>query len=155
MIDNRPLGASRSPAPKSPPMRRLIICQFAADEAARIDLLWSRALKELRKDAAGLPRSALLRALTRKGLDLTMTIRTVKPDEILRDVTAVRFEYLLAAAEYERLSERQDRWPTAAPPLACFLRPILRVAREVAELQPDFAQEVLLARFPRHKDRDA
>lgn len=33
-------------------MRRLIICQFSAEEAARIDLLWSRVLKQLRKDTA-------------------------------------------------------------------------------------------------------
>jgi hypothetical protein len=136
-------------------MRRLIICQFAAAEAARIDLLWSRVLKELRKDTSGLPRSALLRALTRKGLDLTANDRKVKPDEILRAVTAVRFEYLLTDRDYDRLSERQDSWPTAAPPLACFLRPILRIALEVAELQEDFAHEVLMARLARRKEHDA
>ena len=135
-------------------MPRLIICQFDAKEAARIDLLWSRALKELRKDTAGLPRSALLRALTRKGLDLTATDRKVKPDEILRDVTAVRFEYLLTDRDYDRLSERQDSWPTAAPPLACFLRPLLRIALQIAELQEDFAHEVLLARLARRKEHN-
>ena len=135
-------------------MRRLIICQFGAEEAARIDLLWSRVLKELRKDTAAIPRSALLRALTHKGLTLTAAPeRSVKPDAVLRDRTAVRFEYLMSGKDYERLSERQDRWPTAAPPLACFLRPILRVALSVAELQADFANEVLLARLPRHKER--
>lgn len=136
-------------------MRRLIICQLGASEAARIDLLWSRMLKELRKDTAALPRSALLRALTRKGLDLTSADRTVKPEDMLRDVAAVRFEYLLTDKDYERLSDLQDRWPSAAPPMACFLRPILRIALEVAELQEDFAAEVLLARIPRGKERNA
>lgn len=135
-------------------MHRLIVCQFCAEEAARIDLFWSRVLKELRKDAAALPRSALLRALTRKGLHLTATGQTVEPDEILRDVTAVRFEYLLTRSDYDRLSDRQDRWPTAAPPLACFLRPLLRIALQVAELQKDFAQEVLSARLARRKEHN-
>jgi hypothetical protein len=141
--------------PESIDMRRLIICQFSAGEAARIDLFWSRMLKQLRKDSAALPRAALLRALTRKGLHLTAADRTVKPDEILRDVTAVRFEYLLPDNDYERLSERQDTWPSAAPPLACFLRPILRIALQVAELQEDFAKEVLVARFARRKERES
>lgn len=136
-------------------MRRLIICQLCAGEAGRIDLFWSRMLKELRKDSAALPRSAVLRALTRKGLDLTAADRTVKPDTVLRDVTAVRFEYLLTERDYERLSDRQDRWPSAAPPMACFLRPILRIALQVAELQADFANEVLLARLTRRKEREA
>ena len=135
-------------------MRRLIVCQFGAGEAARIDLFWSRMLKELRKDSAALPRSAVLRALTRKGLDLTAADRMVKPDTILRDVTAVRFEYLLTERDYERLSERQDRWPSAAPPMACFLRPILRTALHLAELQADFANEVVLARMSRRKERE-
>ena len=100
-------------------------------------------------------RTALIRALLRKGLDLAKT-RELKLDS-LQDEETKRVEYKVSSSEFERLTNLQKTYQselpgTALPALASLQRAVIRLAIPEAETQatfPAFAQDVLLSRLKR------
>ena len=100
-------------------------------------------------------RTALVRALLRKGLDLAKT-RELKLDS-LRDEGTERIEYKVSSSEFERLTNLQKTYQselpkTALPALSSLQRAVIRLAIPEAETQgmfPAFAEDVLLSRLKR------
>lgn len=100
-------------------------------------------------------RTALVRALLRKGLDLAET-REIRLDS-LRDEETERIEYKVSSREFERLTNLQKTYQsefpgTALPVLAGLQRAVVRLAIPEVETEatfPAFAQDVLLSRLKR------
>ena len=100
-------------------------------------------------------RTALVRALLRKGLDLAET-REIRLDS-LRDEETERIEYKVSSSESERLTNLQKPYQsefpgTALPALAGLQRAVIRLAIPEVETEatfPAFAQDVLLSRLKR------
>ncbi len=100
-------------------------------------------------------RTALVRALLRKGLDLAET-REIRLDS-LRDEETERIEYKVSSSEFERLTNLQKTYQsefpgTALPALAGLQRAVVRLAIPEVETEatfPAFAQDVLLSRLKR------
>ncbi len=100
-------------------------------------------------------RTALVRALLRKGLDLAES-RYLNLDSLQGEETK-RIAYKVSYSEFERLTNLQKNYQsefpgTALPALASLQRAVIRLAIPEAETQamfPAFAQDVLLSRLKR------
>jgi hypothetical protein len=137
---------------------RLVWCRFRAGDVAQLDRLVERVRKHVGA-SCDITRTALARALVRKGLDLAKT-RELRL-ESLHDETTTRIEYRLSPEEYERLTTLQKRCQdelpcSALPTLTSVQRAIVLLAITEAETQasfPGFALDVLASRWKRGSRR--
>jgi hypothetical protein len=138
---------------------RLVWCRFRAGDVAQLDRLVVRVRKHVGASCE-ITRTALVRALVRKGLGLSKT-RELKL-ESLHDETTTRIEYRLSPEEYERLTtlqkRYQDEYPCSAPPtLSSVQRALILIALAEVETQasfPSFARDVLASRWKRARRKD-
>ena len=134
-------------------------CRFCAADLARIERLSRRVRTQVitvQPASGDIPRSAVLRALLRKGLDLADT-REITGAHLSRDVPTVEIEFSLSARDSKRLATLQRalgaRFPhSPKPAMARIARAILLMALVDAETRanlPSFARAVLDARLSR------
>ena len=138
----------------SDPLQKLMDCRLSLDDFERLSRLVAR-VRVYGGIRQYVPRTAVVRSLLRKGLELEATRSLLI--ESGRCEAAFRLQYFASADELRRLTELQGRYQAAAPlsaklALTSLQRSLFRLAFTEAETIarfPGFAQDVLISRLKR------